>query len=108
MRSERGDNTMKRLFISQPMRDKTDEQILGEREKAIKEARKLISEDVEVIDSFFQNAPADARPLWYLAKSLELLATADVAYFCTGWDLYRGCKIEHLCAVEYGIDRIEP
>ena len=98
---------MIKLFISQPMRDKTDEQILAEREKAIKEARELIGEDVEVIDSFFKEAPHDAKPLWYLAKSLELLVTADVAYFCTGWESYRGCKIEHTCAVEYGIDRIE-
>ena len=106
--SERGDNNMKRLFISQPMRDKTDEQILAERERAIKEAKEMIGEDVEVIDSFFKEAPHDAKPLWYLAKSLELLATADVAYFCTGWELYRWCKIEHTCAVEYCIDRIEP
>ena len=107
MSSERGDNNMKRLFISQPMRDKTDEQILAERKRAIKEAKEMIGEDVEVIDSFFKEAPHDAKPLWYLAKSLELLAAADVAYFCTGWELYRGCKIEHTCAVEYGIDRIE-
>ena len=64
---------MKRLFISQPMRDKTDEQILAERERAIKEAKEMIGEDVEVIDSFFKEAPHDAKPLWYLAKSLELL-----------------------------------
>ena len=62
---------------------------------------------VEVLDSFFQGAPADAKPLWFLGKSLELLAQADVAYFAPGWADARGCKIEHLCAVEYGIDRIE-
>lgn len=62
---------------------------------------------VEVIDSFFQEAPADAKPLWYLAKSLELLATADVAYFAPGWENARGCRIENTCAVEYGIDVIE-
>lgn len=27
---------MKKLFISQPMRDKTDEEILAEREKAVR------------------------------------------------------------------------
>lgn len=31
---------MKKLFISQPMRDKTDEEILAVREKAIKSAKK--------------------------------------------------------------------
>ncbi|MEI3521064.1 MAG: hypothetical protein V8Q40_08400 [Anaerosacchariphilus sp.] len=98
---------MKKLFISQPMRGKTDEEILAVREKAIKAAEKLIGEPVEVIDSFFQSAPVDAKPLWFLGKSLELLSTADVAYFAPGWNDFRGCKIEHTCAVEYNIDRIE-
>lgn len=98
---------MKKLFISQPMKGKTDEEILVVREKAIESAREYLGEPVEVIDSFFQNVPADARPLWYLGKSLELLATADVAYFAHGWENARGCKIENTCAIEYGIDVIE-
>ena len=98
---------MKKLFISQPMKGKTDEEILAVREKAIKAAEKLIGEPVEVIDSFFRSAPVDAKPLWFLGKSLELLYTADVAYFAPGWNDFRGCKIEHTCAVEYNIDRIE-
>lgn len=101
---------MKKLFISQPMKGKTDEEILTERKAAIKEAEKLVGEPIEVIDSFFQSAPAPAdvrRPLWFLAKSLELLSTADVAYFAPGWQEARGCKIEHECAVQYGIDRID-
>ena len=98
---------MKKLFISQPMRGKSDEEILEERKKAIKAAQELVGEPVEVIDSFFQSAPADAKPLWYLEKSLELLAIADVAYFAEGWQDARGCRIEHECAKEYGVDRIE-
>ena len=94
---------MKRLFISQLMRDKTDEEILAEREKAVEVVKAMLGEDVEVVDSFFQEAPHGANPLWYLAKSLELLATADVAFFCTDWENYRGCRIEHTCAVEYGV-----
>lgn len=98
---------MKKLFISQPMRGKTDEEILAVRAKAIESAERNLGEKVEVIDSFFQNAPADAKPLWYLGKSLELLSTADVAYFAEDWEQYRGCRIENTCAVEYGIDVIE-
>lgn len=98
---------MKKLFISQPMNGKTDEEIKAEREIAIKNAQEIIGEEVEVIDSFFEKAPHDARPLWFLGKSLELMATADVVYFVEGWKNARGCKIEHECAVEYGIDRIE-
>lgn len=99
---------MKKLFISQPMGGKTDEEILAVRKQAIERAEKLAGEPVEVIDSFFQSAPVGVKPLWFIGKSLELLADADVAYFAPGWEEARGCKIEHTCAVEYNIDRIEP
>ena len=98
---------MKKLFISQPMRGKTDVEILAERSNAIQAAKDSLGEPVEVIDSFFQNAPAEAKPLWYLGESLKLLATADVAYFTPGWNEARGCKIENLCAKEYDIHTIE-
>lgn len=94
---------MKKLFISQPMRGKSDEQIIAERRTAIQTAMRYLNEDVEVIDSFFKVAPHDAKPLWFLGKSLELLSTADVVYFADGWQNYRGCKIEHDCAEAYGL-----
>lgn len=102
----KGYDIMKKLFISQPMRGKSNDEIIAEREKAVKAAAEKLGEPVEVIDSFFKDAPATAAPLWFLGKSLEALARADIIYFCPGWDTARGCKIEHQCAVEYGIERI--
>lgn len=98
---------MKKLFISQPMRDKTDAMIKAERVKAIQSAEEIVGEPVEVIDSFIEKAPVNAKPLCFLGKSLELLAEADVAYFAPGWKEARGCRIEHICALEYGIVCIE-
>lgn len=98
---------MKKLFISQPMKGKTDQEILEERKKVIEAAEKMLNEKVEVIDSFFQSAPADAKPLWFLGKSLQLLSSADVVFFAPGWNNFRGCNIEHTCAAEYGIPIIE-
>ena len=86
------------------MNGKTNDEILSVREKAIKSAERELGEPVEVIDSFFKDAPHDARPLWLLGKSLELLSTADVAYFAKGWENARGCRIENQCAVDYGIE----
>lgn len=103
-----------RLFISQPMRGKTDEQIEREREELVEIAEAVYfgRGEVEVIDSFFKgglNVPAGAKaPLYHLSKSLELLATADVVIFAKGWQAARGCRIEHECADEYGVARIEP
>lgn len=96
-----------KLFISQPMRGKTDEEILKERERAIEKVESQVGEKVEVIDSFFQSAPVNAKPLWFLGKSLELMSDADVVYFVKGWKDFRGCKIENICAREYGIEVIE-
>lgn len=59
---------MKKLFISQPMRGKTDEEILAVRAQAKHEVEASLMEKVVVIDSFIQGAPADAKPLWYLGN----------------------------------------
>lgn len=98
---------MKKLFISQPMAGKTDEEILAVRKLAVKQAEKSIGESVEVIDSFFQEHPTFDKPLKYLAASIELLADADVAYFAKDWHKARGCKIERICALAYGIEIVD-
>ncbi len=96
-----------KLFISQPMNGLTDDEIKTKREEIIKKVQEDFADStIEVIDSFFEAAPHDAKPLWFLGKSIELLSTADIVYFAKGWDKARGCKIEHICAVEYGVKNI--
>ena len=97
---------MAKLFISQPMRGKTDEEIFNEREAAIRSAKEITGEDVEVLDSFFQGADL-TKPLEYLGESIKLLAQADLVYFTPGWRKARGCLIEHECAIQYGVRSIE-
>lgn len=97
-----------KIFISQPMRDKTNEQIKAIRESIVKYISNKYESDepVEIIDSFFENAPHDARPLWFLGKSFELLSTADLAIFVDNWNEYRGCVMENEACKKYGIDFI--
>lgn len=98
---------MKKLFISQPMNGKTDEEIFREREVAIAEAKKLLgNEEIEVIDSYCHE---ERNPLGYLAYSIECLSRADVVYFAQGWwknEKARGCRVEYICATDYGIPTI--
>nr|DAH82156.1 MAG TPA: protein of unknown function (DUF4406) [Caudoviricetes sp.] len=98
---------MKKVFVSQPMKGKTDEEILNERNEAVAAAKKKLRDEVELIDSFFCGAPADAKPAWYLGEAIKMLSTADIAFFAKGWEDARGCKIEHRVALEYGIPVIE-
>ncbi len=95
---------MKKLFISQPMRGKTEEEIIAERADAIQAAKDALNDDIEVLDSYF--ADFNGSALEFLGKSIMLLAQADFAYFSPGWDKARGCVIEHQCAVSYGIPHI--
>ena len=93
---------MTKIFISQPMKDRTNQEIEQERKEIIEKAEKHFGE-IEVIDSFFKDAPYDAKPLWFLGKSLELLSDANVIVLGKGWEHTRGCRIEHECAIQYGI-----
>lgn len=94
---------MKRIFISQPMNGKTDDEIKLERQKIVDACVREYSNDIEIIDSFFEGSPHDVKPAWFLGKSIELLSTADAVYFADGWNNARGCRIEHQVAVDYGI-----
>ena len=98
---------MPKIFISQPMNGKTNEEIENKRDSIIdKLATKFARENeyIDIIYSFFKNAPHDTKPLWYLGESIKLMSEADVVFFCDGWQTARGCQIEHDCALEYGID----
>ena len=98
---------MKKIFISQPMNGLTAEEIKNNRNAAIKKLENFMhGEEFEIIDSFFEAAQHDAKPLWYLGESLKLLSKADYALFLAGWDRARGCKIENTCAQQYGIQTI--
>lgn len=95
---------MVKIFISQPMKDKTNQEIEQERKEIIEKIRKHFEKiEVKVIDSFFKDAPHDAKPLWFLGKSLELLSNANVIVLGKDWKNSRGCRIEYECAVQYGI-----
>ena len=96
-----------KIFISQPMNGKTNEEIEDERKHIINRLTLQFArenEHIEIIDSFFKDAPHNAKPLWYLGESIKLMSEADIVFFCDGWQTARGCQIEHDCALEYDID----
>lgn len=85
-----------KVMISQPMNVLTDEEIKAVREEVIK----IINPEWEVLNTLF-NIEFD-NPIYYLAKSIEKLAEADIVIFVPGWETARGCKIEYEIAKEYG------
>lgn len=92
-----------KVFISQPIDGRTNEEIKAERELVATEVKNRLGEEIEILDSFFENPPEEANPLSILAKSLVYLSAADLAVFVGEWEKSRGCAIEHDCARRYGI-----
>ena len=99
---------MIKVFISQPMANKTEVEILRERERAVKRIKKRFDDDdIEIVDNSYFGMSGSDHPLASLGKSLIALSTADVAYFVKDFEKYRGCKIENMAAIAYGIEVIE-
>ena len=98
---------MRSVFISQPMNGRDAGEIEGERAAVMGWLADEIGPCRELPSYFGKVGVTQMRPLECLGKAIELMSHADVAAFCPGWEDARGCRIEHLCAVEYGVRVIE-
>lgn len=99
-----------KAMISQPMTNKTEQEITETRERA-----KNVLENLgyKLINTYFTNewySPESMKergvenmPLCFLAKSLESMSMCHVVYFCKGWKETRGCRCEHDIAQAYGM-----
>ena len=87
-----------KIFISQPMNNKSNRDIELERKELVKELKK---QGFEVLDTIL-DLGKNATSLHYLAKSIEIMAGADIVLFMQGWENARGCIIEHEVALKYG------
>ena len=109
---------MIKVFISQPMSGRTEEEIIEERLQEIGKIRMYFDEDVQIIDSYItdddkalmaeDNANnkmwSDGNEYVYmLGLSITLMAQADVVWFVDGWANSRGCMYEWSVACDSGM-----
>lgn len=99
---------MKKLFISMPMRGRTQKAIKYSMERVHKMAEVVFGEELELIDSYIEEAkPTDRKAAIYcIGKSIKKMAKADYCV-CISSTLfngyYPGCEIEYEMAIKYGI-----
>lgn len=98
---------MKKLFISCPMKNRSEENIRMTFDRLHKIAEAVYGESLEVIPTYIEDNPPKCRTegLWYLGKSIELLSQADYFIGICGdnaW-LYNGCNVEADVAKLYGM-----
>ena len=90
------------LFIAMPMRGKTHKEIINTRDRAIARVKlKFPHEDITVINPLPFTPGERHLPVCCLADSLKRMTTADVIFFAKGWNIARGCRVEHFVACHY-------
>ena len=102
---ERKEQAMrKKLFISCPMKGRTEENIRKSMEKMHEIAEIVFDQKLDVIPTYIEDKPPEnsTQAIWYLGKSIQLLAEADF-FIGVQWSRFDGCEIEHEVARRYGI-----
>ena len=101
----RKENIMKKLFVSVPMKGRTEEEIKASIQMMKRIAEVYEGEELELIDSYVEGNPPknNHQSVWYLGKSLEKLSEADIFIGIEDDYNWSGCHIEGIAAYKYGI-----
>ena len=97
---------MKKLFISCPMRGRTEENIRTSMKRMHKMAEAYFDQELEVIPTYIPDRAPDTaknRGIWYLGESIKLMAEADYFVGIQYSEVFAGCHIEHEVARSYQI-----
>ena len=91
-----------KVFISQAMHGKTEEEVMERRKEIIKDLQERYkNRKLEVIDNYTHpDAPEDAGRLWHLGRSIQQMEDADLIVFDRDWYKSNGCQAEYeICKI---------
>ena len=92
-----------KVFVSQPMNGKPEEEILARQEELLNYVRKIFGDQVELVESYVRNVEDRKTPVEMLGESITRMAEADLVVFSHDWNLGRGCRVENMVAILYGM-----
>ena len=100
----------KKVFISLPMSGKREREIVDDKNVILEHLAhfSIYEDEIDIIDTYITDEPPEGSNvrLWYLGKTIELLAQADIVIFARDWEKARGCRIERECAKIYHVPAI--
>ena len=104
---------MKKVFISQLMKDKTDEEIITKRQELFELLQERFPEtEFQLLPSYLNLEEEDEAPycvpvnnlsIWYLARSISFLSCADIVILEKEYWKGRGTRVEHEICEIYGL-----
>ena len=98
---------MKKLFISCPMKGRTEENIRKSMEKMHRIAEIVFDEKLEVLPSYIEQKPPQGvnEAVWYLDESIKWMKQADYYIGIDYSDCFHGCTVENEIAMRYGVPK---
>ena len=106
-----------KVFISQPMHERTQEEIEQVYQTAAADVRARLTphttEPIELLSTRNYILPKQLQNgrnqrIAYLSHSIQVMSMADAVYFCEGAENSAGCASEHAIAKIYGIPIMRP
>lgn len=96
---------MTKVFISLPMRNRTNEEIKSRMNDILEKTSKLLKDELILLDTVIDDEePEESKHgCWYLGKSISMMSEADFVIFDYNWRGARGCRIERQVCEFYGI-----
>lgn len=96
---------MKKLFISCPMKGRTEENIRDSMVRMHKMAEAYFGQELEVIPTYIEDNPPEnfKQAVWYLGESIKKMAEADYFIGVDYSRVFTGCSIEAEVARSYDI-----
>lgn len=98
---------MKKLFISCPMKGRTEENILNSMARMHRIAEAVFDQELEAIPTYIKDAPPENvnEAVYYLGESIKKMAEADYFIGVPYSEVFSGCQIEYMIAERYDIPR---
>lgn len=100
---------MKKVFISIPMNERPEEEVVMEIQEITNYIHHTFGDDIDVVHSLWTSQPNKSYPnprVYYLGNALIRMGRCDTVVFAKGWKEARGCRIEEQVAIEYGLNRL--
>lgn len=98
---------IKKIFISQNMSEKTEEQVMRTRSRIKKKLESIFGEKVEILDNYYHDElPKGSHRLKYLGASIQMIPDADLVFFAKEKNISKGVKIELKICTQYEINFI--
>lgn len=93
---------MKKVYVIQPMKGLSDDEIKAERAKAKAYAEVYLGEEVELIESFFESEAG--TPVGMLGRGISMMDDADLVVIMPfQLNENRGCSCEEHVVYSYGL-----